>query len=213
MRACFFILNLIFLAAVIGLFAANWKYRSTPEDEILRWRFPDMTGAETPAKEVREISQPALIRSKNIFSPLRESEPAVPPEGPGRKNAPPRFELVGICSIGDSSGAIINILGNIDGSREKQRRYFAQGEDVDGGFILESVAESTIVLKRQNETLEVKIDRSRFRAEIDKNRELQPQRGTRGGVTRRPRRRPIAVEGSSSVRTGEPVPQPETTIK
>ncbi len=168
MRGLLFLLNLILLCVAGGLIAANWKFQRTPDDPILRWRAPDAPEPENGFVSRREPPPLAMIRNNNVFSPLRGKEPVQQGGEAEKKNAPPRFELIGICSLGEEAGAIIDAKGGSP-AKDRAKRYFAVGEEVAGGFILDSIAENTAILKRRNETIELKIDRSRFGAEIGKS--------------------------------------------
>lgn len=177
MRGLLFFINLILLFTAAGLIAANWKFRKAPDDVILKWRTPETLESESNSIARREPPQLAMIRSNNLFSPLRGKEPVQQNGEVEKKNAPPKFELIGICSLGEEAGAIIDTKGGNPGSKERPRKYFAVGEEVASGFVLDSVAESTVILKRKNETIELKIDHRRFGAEVGKSKSVQPQGG------------------------------------
>lgn len=180
MRHIYLIVNLILIAAVAGLAYGIFRFRPGERDRILDWEIPEVSPGIRGNRAVSDAPQLAAVKSKNIFSPARGGEPDT--ENPERnpKSAPPQFELVGICSINDEAGAIIDLKNTARTNGNKARRYYAVGENVYDGFILESVSDKSAVLKRKNEVLQLKIDYSRFAAEIGKgaprqNRETPPE--------------------------------------
>lgn len=174
MRKIYLLINLILLAGVVGLLAAHQNFKPTPADKILKWKPAEVSIQEASPKPQRKAPQLSVIRNKNIFSPARGEDRSAASAEENKKTSPPRFELIGICTIGDGTGAIID-LKNVSGGDKgnKVRRYYALGAEVYSGFLLDSVAEKSVILKRKNETLELKIDRSRYAAEVGKN-ETQP---------------------------------------
>ncbi len=165
MRRLYFIGNLFLLLAIAGLGTAYWRYRPEPPDRCLEWKTPEIAAGYLSPPESPPV-QPAVITGKNLFSPNRGAEAAAAePDAPGRA-APPRFELVGLCSIGEDSGAIIEVKSVASGGKNgnQVRRYFPIGAEVFNGYILDSATGTTAILKRKNEILELKIDRSRHGA-------------------------------------------------
>ena len=112
--------------------------------------------------------------------------------------------------IGDGAGAIID-LKNVSGGDKgnKARRYYALGAEVYGGFLLDSVAEKSVILKRKNETLELKIDRSRYAAAVGKNK-AQPPAQTVPPPVQPPRTPPPPV--GSPVTRGPGMPPPGVNL-
>ena len=206
MRKIYLLINLILLTGVVGLLAAHQNFKPTPADQILKWKPAEVSsqGATQPA--LVKTPQLSVIRSKNIFSPTRGEDRSAVSAEENKKTPPPRFELIGICTIGDGAGAIID-LKNVSGGDKgnKARRYYALGTEVYGGFLLDSVAEKSVILKRKNETLELKIDRSRYAAEVGKNKTQPPVQAAPPPV--QPPRTPPPPVGSPVTR-GPGMPPP-----
>lgn len=206
MRKIYLLINLILLAGVVGLLAAHQNFKPTPADKILKWKPAEVSTQEASLKPQRKAPQLSVIRSKNIFSPTRGEDRSAASAEENKKTPPPRFELIGICTIGDGAGAIID-LKNVSGGDKgnKARRYYALGAEVYGGFLLDSVAERSVILKRKNETLELKIDRSRYAAEVGKNKTQPPAQTVPPPV--QPPRMPSPPVGSPVTR-GPGMPPP-----
>ncbi len=188
-------LLMIILAALLWI---NWSFKETPLDASLKWEWvaPEAeTKKNTIPSAVTNIMQ---VKQKNIFHPLRGLMTTEKSER-GNRSAPPKFELIGICSIGDVSGAIINFSNpqQRNASSKTQRRYYALGSEVWEGFILDSVAENSVILIRGNETLELKVMRSRFSMEVDKNTKT-----TSSNTPQRQEHRPIINNKPPSVQPG-----------
>ena len=175
MRKIYLLVNLILLAVVVGLIAAHHSFKPTPADKILRWEPEKISEKEATNQIQIKTPQLSVIRSKNVFSPTRGDELSTLENEQRKATPPPRFELIGICSIGDDAGAIIDLKNATGNDRSnKVRRYYALGTEVYGGFFLDSVAEKSVILKRHNEVLELKIDRSRYAEEVGKKKALSP---------------------------------------
>lgn len=174
MRKTYLVINFGLLALAGSLLAANWSFQTPPPDPALKWQ-PEAaapTAAPPPAAATPEpAARIQLIRQKNPFSPLRGEEPQKDESQVKGPAAPPRFELVGICLIGEQSGAIIEAKSAEPAgpAANRKRRYYPVGGEVLAGFVLDSVAENSAVLKRKNETLELKVSRSRFAAEMGRS--------------------------------------------
>lgn len=171
MRKIYLLINFVLLVLLFVLLAANFQLRPPPPDPALRWAPENFSPVVSGTPKTPQTGNVAAIRQKNLFNPLRGEAPQKSDETGKGQAAPPRFELIGLCTIGDTAGAIIDSKNpDSNGKSEKQkRRYYAIGSEVWGGFILDSVAENSAILKRKNETLEIKINRSRFSAEVGKN--------------------------------------------
>lgn len=208
MRHVYLLIILILLAAAAVLTAAISGFKESERDKALDWKIPE---AVMTAQEKNAVSKPpriAMIKSKSIFSPMRGEEAETAGIADTRKTAPPQFELIGICAIGDKSGAIIEVknAGQPDKKSNKVRRYYAIGDEVYGGFILDAVHEKSAVLKRKNEILQIKIDRTRFAAEIGKGKNHKPGAGRAPGNAGPPPANP-GVPPPNRGPIG-PVPQP-----
>lgn len=181
---------------MIGILAvlvfAVWKFQTAPYDKNLDWK-PQLSEINHAQNMKATAPQLNIIRSKNIFSPDRGSEAPSQDDTNGRKSTPPKFELVGICSIGDQAGAIIDVKTNgTSSSGSKKKRYFSLGEEIHDGFKLDSIAENSVVVARNNETLEIKIDGTRFAAEVGKQkaaRPISPPSGAPAPTANQPQRR------------------------
>lgn len=174
MRKLLLLLNFILILALAAVVLSIWNFKKSPRDKILDWKPQISERTYTQRKKTAPV-QLNVIRSKNIFSPDRGHEVQGPESANGRKNAPPKFELVGICSIGDQAGAIIDVKTVGTSNTElKKKRYFAIGEEVFDGFKLETIAEKSAVITRNNETLEIKIEGTRFAAEVGKSKVPRP---------------------------------------
>lgn len=211
MRKIYLLVNLILLAVVVSLFVAHQNFKPTPADKILRWEPEKIAGSEIIKPVLQKVPQLNVIRSKNIFSPSRGEDLSEAQAERNKATPPPRFELIGICTIGDNSGAIID-LKNATGSDKgnKIRRYYALGTEVYGGFFLESVADKSVILKRRNETLELKIDRSRYAAEVGKKKSQPSVPNGRPPEQNLPPRNPSSPVGpvQSPAKRGPGMPPP-----
>ena len=144
MRKIYLLVNLILLAVVVGLIAAHHCFKPTPADKILRWEPEKISEKEATNQIQIKTPQLSVIRSKNVFSPTRGDELSTLENEQRKATPPPRFELIGICSIGDDAGAIIDLKNATGNDRSnKVRRYYALGTEVYGGFFLDSVAEKS----------------------------------------------------------------------
>lgn len=170
MRNVYLLLNIVFFTTAACLAALNLRWQPARIDPATKWVAPnDDSPAETPTEPTAGTPQLAMMRNQNLFSPSRGAQSTESGPISGEKQRAPRFELVGICSIGENAGAIIeNKNGPDPGNAKGKRSYFAVGAEVGNGFVLESVSDSSAVLRRNQETLELKITRSRFAAEIKK---------------------------------------------
>ena len=198
MRNVYLLLNIVFLATAAGLAALNLRWHPTRVDPATKWTPPAEEVTDTPAEQAVTTPQLAMIRDQNLFSPHRGAQVSETSSRSDEKKRAPRFELVGICSIGENAGAIIETKnGPGAGSGNGKRSYFTVGSEVDNGFVLESVGERSVVLRRNQETLELKISRTRFASEIKKG-------GAKVAAPRNVNQPPLR-KGS---RPGPPVAQP-----
>ena len=163
MRLFYLISILVLTFLSIGLSLAHLYWRPAPPDPAVRWTVPANELAPPPPR-ARHDTSIQTIREQNLFSPSRGSVIADNRPSAAKRNPPPRFELVGICRIGNCSGAIIEVKNAPSGLKTdaKKRHYYTLNDDVGGGFILTSVGENSVIVKRQHETLELKITRKRF---------------------------------------------------
>ena len=116
MRKIYLLINLILLAGAVGLLAAHQNFKPTPADKILKWKPAEVSIQEASHKPQMKAPQLSAIRNKNIFSPARGEDRSAASAEENKKTPPPRFELIGICTIGDGAGAIIDLKnGRIDG--------------------------------------------------------------------------------------------------
>lgn len=171
MRQFYLLINLLLIAVIAALAAAVFRFRETPRDKVLDWKPPESAIREVEKKIILPV-RISEIKNKNIFSPTRGDEGEKRSGDESRKPAPPRLELIGTCTIGESAGAIIETK-NANPSEpqgNRKRRYYALGDEVQGGFRLDQVSDDAVTLTRRNETMELKVDRSRFSAEIGQNK-------------------------------------------
>ena len=187
MRNVYLLLNIVLFTAAALLTALNLRWHPQHEDPAIKWVVPagePLMG--TPSEQETQTPKLSVIRDQNLFSPSRGAQLSEQSSHSDDKTKPPRFELVGICAIGENSGAIIETKnGSGAESPAGKRNYFAIGSEVGNGFILESVGDNSAVLVRNQEKLELKISRTRFSAEVKKgagkvvsppnqNRQLHP---------------------------------------
>lgn len=151
---------LLLLLLLIGVGLAGFE--ETPLPEILTQTppLPELSAvavASAPAGyDLLEMSQ------RNLFDPLRgKAKPAAPEAGNVQTQAP-KFTLVGICTMDDGAGAIIEKTQQAQENSAGEKRYFKIGDEVADGFVLEEVTEKGVTLKRENERLELTVGRTRF---------------------------------------------------
>ena len=165
----YLLINLLLFIAVICLAVAHWRYAPAPQTRILQWHPPSAVIQEPVRSEKAQKPQLNMIRAKNIFSPSRGRDAEKIMNTPEKRRTVPKFELVGICTIGKQSGAIIEVPNAvIQGKNTRKRNYYALGDELSAGYFLEKIAEENVILKRDNEFLELKITRSRFNRDAKK---------------------------------------------
>lgn len=151
---------LLLLLLLIGIGLA--RFEETPLPEVLL-QTPSLP--ELPA--MKAVSSPAgydllEMTARSLFDPLRgKAKPAAPEAGNVQTQAP-KFTLVGICTMDDGAGAIIEKTQQAQGNSAGEKRYFKFGDEVADGFVLEEVTEKGVTLKRENERLELTVGRTRF---------------------------------------------------
>ncbi len=189
-------LALMALAAWLGW--CHWMFAASPPDEELS-QTPHAGADVTVSAPTAPVAlDTELMKNTNLFDPERgrakvaETGNAAPPERPN-------FELVGICSLGDSSGAIIDRKNEVGGDPKKVRRYYVLGSEVGNGFILDTVTDQMVILRRDGEVLELKVGRSRFGEQAKGSASLE-----RTGISA-PVAEPQIVQTGSS----EPMPPSE----
>lgn len=172
------LINLLLFIAVICLAVAHWRYAPAPQDRILQWHPPSAVIQEPVRTDRDQKPQLSAIRAKNIFSPRRGRDAEKTMNTPEKRRTVPKFELVGICTIGEQSGAIIEAPDiGIQGKNTRKRSYYALGDELPAGYSLEKINEESVILKRSQEFLELKITRSRFSRDakrMKKDKERQP---------------------------------------
>ncbi len=217
----FLIIIDIFLVAVVCI-AARYHYSFKDPK-------PDKALNSTPKlmKKVKNI--PAAIKNdpinieeivgNNPFHPQRgqkENKSPSPPEEP--QTPPPRnqpkFDLVGICKLGDTAGAIIIPKGVVRRthrsvgrrrhasrsrstdhySHQNKQHFFKLNDEVSDGYKLVTVTQTSATLQSSSGKIELKIEHTRFdqesktaqstKASSNRNNH-SPKRNTRTNRTNR----------------------------
>lgn len=161
MKRVYLLVTLLLFACVIWLFFLHYSFKHSPIDPVLlkQIEYTDKVVHTHSLKSKETV--PAVIKAKNIFSPTRGRQSSNDNTHIKDKTPVPKFELIGICSIDTTSGAVVDLKGVSDSNKKHKRRYYRLGTEISNGFILDSIGENSVILKRKNETIELKISRSR----------------------------------------------------
>ena len=106
MKRIYIIINAVLLLSILLLGWSNVRYAPPPEDKNVG-KLPQLTALPPlPAVPLQLTAQDtAKMVEQNIFAPGRGK--AVPTDSPTMAAARPQLQLMGICMIGNSYGAII----------------------------------------------------------------------------------------------------------
>jgi len=173
MKRFYLIINLILGIATALLLLGHVYFKPAPPDKALK-RTPSVMAsgsAATAPALVLKLPTATAIQEKNIFDPQRGKA-----TGAGEKDNMafsanrPQLDLIGICRIGETAGAIIVEKGAPHGGGagdpgNVKKRYFKQGETVVGGYLLANIEAEKVTLKSGNEVMELKMNRDRSSAQ------------------------------------------------
>lgn len=175
MRSFYIFLNIFLFIFAALLLAVNISFKPQPPDKILSMA-PVLNETVQSAEKVKggreEIPEIAALWENNLFSPYRSGE------GGSLLGAakPTGLELLGVCSFGEVSGAIIldkqaSAAVTSQPSRLRNRgipspgaasatapRFYKLGEQLENGFTLSEINSDSIVLSRGREQIVLKLE-------------------------------------------------------
>ena len=175
MRSFYIFLNIFLFIMAVLLLAVNISFKPYPPDKILSMA-PVLNETVQSGQKIKggkeEISEIASLWENNLFSPYRSGEGG-PLLGAAR---PTGMELLGVCSFGEVSGAIIvdkqtsaaavpqpgrlrNRGGASSGAASATMpRFYKLGEQLENGFTLSEINFDSIVLSRGREQIVLKLE-------------------------------------------------------
>ncbi|MFA6291881.1 MAG: hypothetical protein WC637_08885 [Victivallales bacterium] len=175
MRSFYIFLNIFLLLLAVLLLAVNISLTPSPPDKILSMApvLNESVQASQKTKGGKETPPDiASLWENNLFSPYRSGEGGSL-LGPAR---PTGMELLGVCSFGEVSGAIIidkqasaaaaPQLGRLrgrgtpspGGPSATAPRFYKLGEQLENGFSLSEINSDSIVLSRGREQIVLKLE-------------------------------------------------------
>ncbi len=186
MKRFYLTANVILVLAAALLLLGHFNFKPSPPDKALkRTVMPSVTSGEKVEKEsAPQAFPPPDMQEKNLFDPQRGKAPATGDMTAMPQNMPP-LELIGICCLGESLGAIIvekglpmaataRQPGRGNDRKNVKKRYFKQGEEVMNGYCLNEIDTDKVILKRGHDVIELKVGRERFAAQSGTNRNNTP---------------------------------------
>ncbi len=175
MRSFYIFLNIFLFVFAVLLLAVNISLKPYPPDKILSMA-PVLNETVQSDKRVKggreEIPDIASLWDNNLFSPYRSGE-----GGPLLGGARPTgLELLGVCSFGEVSGAIIldkqasaaavpqpgrlrtRGISSPGAASATAPRFYKLGEQLENGFTLSEINSDSIVLSRGREQIALKLE-------------------------------------------------------
>ncbi|MDD3119408.1 MAG: hypothetical protein PHQ27_09530 [Victivallales bacterium] len=223
MKKMYLIVNTILLIAAGLLVAGHLDFRPSPPDKALRQTpMPILPQEETVLPAPPPSSPPPeSIQQRNIFDPAR-GQPREEEDQATVRHKLPDMELIGICRLGTTLGAIIapkNYHRPGMGGQASRKRYFKINEEVLNGYVLNAIETNRVILQRGQEHLELHIGRKRSAAiaATAKPPAVPPQKaappgpgvnaapGSRAGVPP-PNFRPLPITGHQQRRPSRAMP-------
>jgi hypothetical protein len=177
MRSFYIFLNLFLFIVAMFLLVLNFSYRPQPPDKILSMA-PVLNESVQPVRGLKggreAVPDVAALWENNLFSPYRSGE------GGALLGAakPTGMELMGVCSFGDVSGAIIldkqtsvaapSQFGRLRGrvnplqargsSSATAPHFYKLGEQLENNFTLSEINSDSVVLSRGREQIVLKLE-------------------------------------------------------
>ncbi|MFA6567745.1 MAG: hypothetical protein WCS96_05990 [Victivallales bacterium] len=174
MRTFYIFSNLFLFILAVLLLAVNIAFKPHPPDKILS-AAPVLNETVSSAQKIKggreEIPDIASLWDNNLFSPYRSGEGGAL-LGAAR---PTGMELMGVCSFGDVSGAIILDKQASAAAPQAGRlrnkgisppgaasatapRFYKLGEQLENGFTLSEINPDSVVLSRGREQIVLKLE-------------------------------------------------------
>ncbi len=175
MRSFYIFLNIFLFLIAVLLLAVNISLKPYPPDKILSMA-PSLNENVQTTQKVKggreDIPDIATLWENNLFSSYRSGEGG-PLLGAGK---PTGLELLGVCSFGEVSGAIIldkqassaaapqvgrlrNRVGASSGGPSSTApRFYKLGDQLENGFSLSEINSDSIVLSRGREQIVLKLE-------------------------------------------------------
>lgn len=176
MKSFYIFLNIFLVIVAVLLLAVNFSFKPYPPDKILSMA-PVLNENVQLAQKIKsgreEVPDIASLWENNLFSAYRSGEGG-PLLGPAK---PTGMELLGVCSFGDISGAIIidkqaSATALPQAGRLRNRvplassgaaggnapRFYKLGEQLENGFTLSEINSDSVVLSRGREQIVLKLE-------------------------------------------------------
>lgn len=177
MKSFYIFLNIFLVILALLLLAVNFSFKPYPPDKILTMA-PVLNETVQATQKIKsgreEVPDIASLWENNLFSAYRSGEGG-PLLGPAK---PTGMELLGVCSFGDVSGAIIidkqasatalpqpgrlrnrgisSPAGGAAGGNAP--RFYKLGEQLENGFTLSEINSDSVVLSRGREQIVLKLE-------------------------------------------------------
>lgn len=177
MKSFYIFLNVFLVIVAVLLLAVNLSFKPYPPDKILSMA-PVLNENVQATQKIKggreEVPDIASLWENNLFSAYRSGEGG-PLLGPAK---PTGMELLGVCSFGDVSGAIIidkqtSATALPQPGRLRSRgipspaggaaggiapRFYKLGEQLENGFTLSEINSDSVVLSRGREQIVLKLE-------------------------------------------------------